>query len=82
MRRKFAAADDPQEDPFIGFDIIHGKSPSIPILADSMNFMECELVRHLDVEGDHDIFVAQVMNARQLHQGQPDVHLREDGLQY
>ncbi|QQE11025.1 flavin reductase [Planctomycetota bacterium] len=82
IRRKFSAPGDLSDDPFLGYDVIHGNSPSIPILAAALNFMECEVACHMDVDGDHDIFIAKVTNAKILNTGSPEIHLRDDGFKY
>ena len=82
MRRKFAGPGDLSDDPFLGYDVIHGTIPNLPILKASLTFMECQVACHMDVEGDHDIFIAQVVNAQVLREGEPEVRLRENGFEY
>ncbi|QDU32981.1 Diflavin flavoprotein A 1 [Poriferisphaera corsica] len=82
IKRKFAAPSDFADDPFLGYQIIHGKSPSLPILADSLNYLECEVSCHMDVDGDHDIFIAKILNAKTLNPGPPAIHLRDSGFHY
>lgn len=78
--RKFSAGWDANEDPFLGFDLLPNTS-GIPIFAGAMAHMECELAAHLDVEGDHDLFVGKILAAGTTG-AEPIVHLRTNGLRY
>ncbi|MEM9419996.1 MAG: flavin reductase family protein [Planctomycetota bacterium] len=60
MHRKFAQDSDLSDDPFLGFDLVPSKLGSVPIMSGSLAYFECELSCHMDVEGDHDLFVGQV----------------------
>ncbi len=85
MVKKFAAFNDAAvtEDPFLGFELITGVLPKLPILANTMSYMECELVSHMDIEGDHDIFVGAVRGgALRQTKDQPHVRLRDSGQAY
>ena len=79
--RKFAKGVALGEDPFLGFDLIEDSVLGLPLLAGSAAYLECELTCHMDVEGDHDIFVGKV-HAGDVLQGEPMIHLRETGLTY
>lgn len=78
--RKFAGGSDPNEDPFLGFDLV-ANDTDIPIFTSSMSYFECELASHLDVEGDHDLFVGKVI-AGKSNGSEPIIHLRENGFRY
>ncbi len=81
LSRKFAEASDPGEDPFLGFELTPGQLPNLPILANCLAYTECELACHMDVEGDHDLFVGLVRGGgRQT--GAPRIHIRENGFEY
>lgn len=81
IQRKFRTPGDPQEDPFLGFELINPAATHLPILKGSLAYLECEVACHMDVDGDHDLFVGRVVAGRYL-KGQPVVHLREDGFSY
>jgi flavin reductase (DIM6/NTAB) family NADH-FMN oxidoreductase RutF len=81
ITRKFAGSSDPGEDPFLGFDMIHDTVNHSPILAHVMSYLECEVTCHVDVEGDHDLFVGTIRGGRFL-QGEPWIHLRDNGFKY
>ncbi len=85
MVRKFAKFNDAAvtEDPFLGFELLHGTLTHLPILANTMSYLECELVSHMDIEGDHDLFVGAVRGgALREKKLQPHVHLRDSGQDY
>lgn len=79
--RKFAGGAEQGADPFLGFDLVHDTVLGLPLLAHAMGFLECELTCHMDVEGDHDIFVGVVRNGRYFG-GEPYVHIRDNGFKY
>ncbi len=80
LLRKFTNLES-SDDPFLGFELLHGKLPRVPILATSLSYLECELSCHMDVEGDHDLFVGLVQGGGGK-EGTPKVHIREDGFSY
>lgn len=82
LARKFGGQTDLGDDPFLGQPLIKPVMNKLPIIATSKSYMECELVCHMDVEGDHDIFVGVLRNAGYEKPFDPMIHLRENGLQY
>ena len=81
ITRKFAGGIDASEDPFLGFELVHEGTHGVPILAHVCGWFSCELTCHMDVEGDHDLFVGTI-RAGNFVGGQPHVHLRENGFKY
>lgn len=81
LLRKFAAGPTIGEDPFLGLDMVQDTVLGVPIVAGAMSYLECEVNCHMDVEGDHDLFVGVVRNARFVG-GSPHVHLRDNGFKY
>jgi len=81
IMRKFASGCSPTEDPFLGFEMVNHTVTDVPILANVLSYLECDLTCHMDVEGDHDIFVGTIRGG-DLFKGEPHVHLRENGLSY
>ncbi len=79
LLRKFSREFDPGEDPFLGFELRESKLPGLPLLAHCFAHFECELTCHLDVEGDHDLFVGTVRAGHWRGDGKPWVYLGDDG---
>lgn len=73
LKRKFSVEQDTADDPFLGFDLAESVLGGVPLLNQSMAYLECELACHIDVEGDHDIFVGQVYSARVKPDAKPVV---------
>jgi len=69
------------EDPFLGFDLLEHTVTGTPILANAMAYLECHMTTHLDIDGDHDLFIARIVGGGG-GEGEPQVHLREDGFKY
>lgn len=81
MRRKFAPAAQQQGgDPFLGLEMSSGLLPRVPVLTCSLSYIECELMRHMDVEGDHDLFIGLV-KAAGGREGKPYLQPMGDGPQ-
>jgi flavin reductase (DIM6/NTAB) family NADH-FMN oxidoreductase RutF len=81
ITRKFSGGGDLGEDPFLGFELLPNGVSGVPILAHVMAYLECELTCHMDVEGDHDLFIGQVRAGSYLS-GEPYVHIRDTGFRY
>lgn len=81
LTRKFSSAIDQGEDPFLGFDLLPDTVLDAPVLATTMSYLECEVACHMDVDGDHDLFVGVVRGGSFLG-GDPAVRLRDDGMKY
>lgn len=79
--RKFSNAQVSGEDPFLSFELVNGKLSGVPILKAAMAYLECELACHMDVEGDHDLFIGHVRGGS-ANGRKPHVHFREDGFAY
>jgi len=79
--RKFASGQDMGEDPFLGLDLVNDTSLGVPILAQSLAFLECEVACHVDFDGDHDLFIGLVRGGRYLA-GEPQIRVRDHGFAY
>lgn len=82
LMRKFAGGVELDEDPFLGLELVHGGGVEVPVLANAMAYMECVLACHLDVEGDHDLFVGQIVGGKLNRAVDPKIHIRTNGLRY
>lgn len=57
--RIFQALPDHGRDPFLG--VPHLSTPSMcPVPSRALWWLDCELIRHLDIESDHEMWVAGV----------------------
>jgi len=81
LLRKFSASTPEGEDPFLGMNLIGSPSNGVPIPAQALAYLECEVACHMDVEGDHDLFVGRILRGAYLG-GEPEVRLRVDGFKY
>jgi flavin reductase (DIM6/NTAB) family NADH-FMN oxidoreductase RutF len=77
MMRKFSKDPDPDEDPFLSYELLNDTTLSLPLLKNTLAQFECTLVCHMDVEGDHDLFIGQIRNAAR-REGNPYIHLPSD----
>jgi len=84
IMRKFAAGIEPDDDPFLGFEMrepASGQHLPAPVLEGVLSYLICQVVCHVDLDADHDLFVGQVKEG-ELIGGEPDVRLRSDGFGY
>jgi len=52
-----------------------------PVLQEALAYLLCRVAERYPV-GDHELFIAQVMDGRLLGEGQPMVHIRKSGFHY
>lgn len=82
LLRKFAAGVPEGEDPFADMPLVETSDFAVPVLADSLSYMTCELAAHVVVQTDHDLIIGTVVAGALNGDGEPFVHLRENGLKY
>ncbi len=69
-RRRFSG--EPTEEPFSAIETRlspHGA----PVIVKSLAYLDCELLRHVDFEGDHDMYLGLIHDGDRLQDGQPIV---------
>jgi flavin reductase (DIM6/NTAB) family NADH-FMN oxidoreductase RutF len=78
LSRKFAAAPEHGEDPFVTLATATARSGS-PLVLRAMSYLDCELVRHIDLEADCGLYVGLVRDGGMLAGGRPAVTVHECG---
>jgi flavin reductase (DIM6/NTAB) family NADH-FMN oxidoreductase RutF len=78
MRKFNGSAFDPGEDPLMPLMTFTAPSGG-PIVQRAMCYLDCEVVRHIELEADHRIYVGQVHAGGILHQGMPAIHWGTNG---
>ncbi|HVT87306.1 MAG TPA: flavin reductase family protein [Tepidisphaeraceae bacterium] len=78
---KYYARLKPDEDAFQGVSIRPAPS-GIPILLDSLGYLDCELSGVHDFGGDHDLFIAKITAGEMLREGTAFAHQRGSGFHY
>ena len=76
----FARGFEPGQDPFEGIKVVR-KTTQCAVIADAMNYLDCELVSATDA-GDHTIYLGRVVDGDLLDDGTSMVHLRKNGFKY
>lgn len=79
--RKYNGEAPSHEDPVTLLETCR-KATGSPILSRAVSYLDCELVRHIDIDGDHDLYVGMIRDADMLRGGVISVHMREDGFSY
>ncbi len=79
LQRKFATAPGQRDDSFVSLATTAAPSGS-PIIERAIGFLDCEVVRHIDLESDHGLYVGLVRGGGMLNSGKPAMLRREDGL--
>ena len=62
LRRQFATAPDQGNDPFLTIPHITVPGGS-PVPLRSVGYIACELIRHLDIEADYEVYIGMVHTA-------------------
>jgi flavin reductase (DIM6/NTAB) family NADH-FMN oxidoreductase RutF len=74
---------NPPEDPAKVFNGLssHPSLLGVPVLTESLSLLECT-VTHTLCTGDHELVVAEVVEAHEFEKGKPRIHIRKTGFQY
>ena len=72
LARKFATVPEHGEDPFVSL-ITFRAVTGAPIIERAMSYLDCELIRHVDLESDYGLFVGRVRAGAMLSGGDPSV---------
>ena len=70
LERKFARTAEHDDDPFDTLATTSAPSGS-PILRRALSFLDCEVVRHIDLETDFGLYVGRVRAGAVLNGGTP-----------
>lgn len=81
LMRRFASGVGIDDDPFLGLNMVPKTKLDIPVLADALSYLECEVAHHVNTGADHDLFVGRIVGGVYLG-GEPQVHIRKNGFQY
>lgn len=82
LLRKFGGSNDSEADPFLGVELTQVPGNNVPLIASAMSYLLCDLACHLDVEGDHDLFVGQITRGKLNRKADPKIHIRKSGMRY
>lgn len=78
LRRKFAQLPAHDDDPFVSVPLLDTDGPA-PIPARAMSYMDCELVRHVDIDSDCGIYIGRILTAATIQPGDPAVVYNSEG---
>lgn len=81
LQRKFRYDTVIKQDGFETLDLVR-KPRGSPVLTRAAAYFDCELVRHIDIEGDHDLYIGRILDAGVLNDGPSLIHPRRDGFEY
>lgn len=65
MRKMFATAPDHGVDPFLAIPHVKAAGGS-PVPLRALGYIACELVRHLDIEADYEVYIGMIHHAALL----------------
>jgi flavin reductase (DIM6/NTAB) family NADH-FMN oxidoreductase RutF len=80
LMKRYAKAK-PGEDPFAGVNVRPAPS-GVPILADALAYLDCELLDVLDFGADHDLYIAKITAGELLRDGDAFNHQRGNAFHY
>ena len=79
LQRKFATIPERSEDPFVALDVVTAPSGA-PVVSRAMNYLDCELITHIEFESEFRLYVGHVQHAAVLNQAKPAVYYGVNGL--
>lgn len=65
LHRHFSRSHESGSDPFLSLDTIRTRG-GCPVPRRAIAYIDCQLSRHLDVDGDHEVYVGLVHDAVRL----------------
>jgi flavin reductase (DIM6/NTAB) family NADH-FMN oxidoreductase RutF len=77
--RKFLAG--PDEMPFESLEHHRGRTGS-PLLNRALGYLDCTVVRHIDIEGDHDLYIGRIIDGDLFREEPAVIRTREHGFTY
>jgi len=81
LMKKYARGIPADADPFEGVNITRTANGTI-VLADALAYLECRVSKRVEFNGDHDLFIAEVVAGQMLKDGASFMHLRGNGFHY
>ncbi|MHC4127661.1 MAG: flavin reductase family protein [Planctomycetota bacterium] len=78
LEKKFATPPAHGDDPFDTLSTAIAPSGS-PLLRRALSYLDCEVVRHIDLESDYGLYVGRVRAGGMLNGGTPLVRIRGNG---
>jgi flavin reductase (DIM6/NTAB) family NADH-FMN oxidoreductase RutF len=80
LHRRFLAPPERGEDPFVTLPT-HCAPSGSPIIDRALSYLDCEVVRHVDLDTDHRLYVGQVHHGGVLKRdARPAVEVGGNGL--
>jgi len=79
LARKFECAPEHGDDPFDALPTWTAPSGA-PIVRRALAWLDCEVIRHIDLESDHGLYVGLVRAGGILNDGRPAVRYGGNGL--
>ncbi len=80
MLKRFARRAESSRNPFEDIPLLD--RPGAPILRDALAWLECQLTTVCDIDADHQLFIARVVEAQVLREGPAFTHQRGNGFHY
>ena len=78
LARKFDGAHSAGEDPFLSLPVTVSPNGA-PILERALNWLDCEVIRHIDLESDCGLYVGRVRDGGKLNGGKPAIRFGSNG---
>ncbi len=78
LEKKFSSPPAHGDDPFDTLTTMIAPSGS-PVLRRALSYLDCEVVRHIDLESDYGLYVGRVRSGGMLNGGPPLVRVRGNG---
>ena len=74
LARKFDRLAMDLEDPFMSLPVTVSPNGA-PILQNALSWLDCEVIRHIDLESDYGLYVGRVRHGGMLNGGKPAIRV-------
>jgi 3-hydroxy-9,10-secoandrosta-1,3,5(10)-triene-9,17-dione monooxygenase reductase component len=72
LAHKFNGTTIDHEDPFLSLPVTVSPNGA-PILQSALSWLDCEVIRHIDLESDYGLYVGRVRHGGMLNSGKPAI---------
>ncbi len=74
LARKFDRTAMDLEDPFLSLPVTVSPNGA-PILQHALSWLDCEVIRHIDLESDYGLYVGRIRHGGMLNGGKPAIRM-------
>ncbi len=74
LAHRFNGGAVDHEDPFLSLPVTESPNGA-PILQNALSWLDCEVIRHIDLESDYGLYVGRILHGGMLNGGKPAIRM-------